>query len=161
MKIFSKFLAIALFSMGGITNVAAANAQARAITLVGDVKLVKVTTDDDGEVSTELVAPDTIVPGDKLIFTTVYSNSSDMAVENFVVTNPVPEAVRLETDADTGLTVSVDGGANWGMLAELRVEAEDGSIRKATHGDVTHIRWTLATVEPGESGRLEYPAIIR
>ena len=49
----------------------------------------------------------------------------------------------------------------WGNLAELSVEGEDGTLRSATHADVTHLRWTLASVAPGESGKLEYSAIIR
>jgi len=78
-----------------------------------------------------------------------------------VVTNPLPAAVRLAPDADADLVVSVDGGESWGMLANLSVTEDDGSIRPAQHADVTHVRWTLALVRPGESGRLEYPAIIR
>lgn len=161
MKILDKILVFALVATIGVTSVGGAYAQEQAMSLEGDVKLVKVTIDEDGEAATELVEPETIVPGDKLVFTTVFNNSSDQAVENFVVTNPVPAAVRLASDADAGLIVSVDGGANWGKLSDLSVTADDGQSRAATHADVTHIRWTLATVAPGESGRLDYPAIIR
>lgn len=161
MKLFNKILVIALAALTGAATVSAANAQGQAIALVGDVKLVKVNLDDGGETTTELVEPDTIVPGDKLIFTTAYNNTSNEPVTNFVVTNPLPEAVRLAGDADAGLTVSVDNGTNWGKIADLSVTEEDGKARAATHADVTHIRWTLATVAPGEAGQLEYPAIIR
>ena len=44
---------------------------------------------------------------------------------------------------------------------QLSVMAEDGGSRPAVQADVTHVRWTLPSVAPGESGRLEYPAIIR
>ena len=43
----------------------------------------------------------------------------------------------------------------------MSIANEDGSTRSATHADVTHVRWTLAVIAPGESGRVEYPAIIR
>lgn len=131
------------------------------VSLSGDVMAVETTVDDAGNETTQLVEPSVIVPGDRLIFGTDYANDGAEAVENFVVTNPLPSAVRLAPDADADLTVSVDGGANWGVLSALTVAAEDGSTRAAVHADVTHVRWTLASIAPGESGRLEYPAIIR
>ena len=136
-------------------------AQEQAVELSGDVALEQVVEADDGTTTTVRVAPETIVPGDRLIFTTGYVNNSAEAVDDFVVTNPLPAAVRLAPDADDSLVVSVDGGANWGTLDQLQVTGEDGSVRAASHEDVTHVRWTLAQVSAGESGTLEYPAIIR
>jgi uncharacterized repeat protein (TIGR01451 family) len=138
-----------------------AAAQQQPITLAGDVMMVKTEVSETGESTTKLVEPKIIVPGDRLIFGTDYSNSSSKAVDNFVVTNPLPAPVRLAPDADPELTVSVDGGKNWGKLANLSVKGEDGSSRTAAHADVTHVRWVLSVVEPGAKGRLEYPAIIR
>ncbi|MBX7483007.1 hypothetical protein [Qipengyuania qiaonensis] len=154
-----KMIFTPLLAMSVLT--APLSAQDQPISLSGDVKHEKTTVDAAGEAKTELVEPNTIVPGDRLIFGTDYTNSSDEQVENFVVTNPLPEAVRLAPDADAALTVSVDGGQTFGALSQLSVRAEDGSTRPAEHADVTHVRWTLASVAPGESGRLEYPAIIR
>jgi len=148
----SAFLAIAAPS---------AQAQEQPIALESDVRAIVETVDASGEARVDLVVPGTIVPGDRLVFGTNYANTGSEPVENFVVTNPLPGPVRLAPDADPDLLVSVDGGANWGRLSELSVTAEDGTIRPAAHRDVTHIRWTLAVVEPGGSGRLEYPAIIR
>lgn len=134
---------------------------AAPVVLSGDVMVVKTIVDDTGAERTELVKPDLIVPGDRLLFGTEYANNGGEAVTNFVVTNPLPAAVRLAPDSDPALVVSVDGGASWGQLSALTVKAEDGSDRSASHADVTHVRWTLALIEPGMSGRLEYPAIIR
>lgn len=131
------------------------------VTLSGDVLAVKTVTDANGDMRTEMVAPDLIVPGDRLVFGTDYANNGVEPVENFTVTNPLPAAVRLAPDAAAGLTVSVDGGQNWGTLSQLTVTDADGADRSASHGDVTHVRWTLASIAPGENGRLEYPAIIR
>ena len=131
------------------------------VTLSGDVKAVKTVTDAAGAESTELVEPTKIIPGDRLIFGTDYANNGAEAVTDFVVTNPLPSAVRLASDADPSLTVSVDGAQSWGTLAELSITDENGATRAATHADVTHVRWTLPSIAPGESGRLEYPAIIR
>jgi len=140
---------------------AAAFAQSSAIDLSGDVMVERTVTDELGSTETVLEEPGTIIPGDRLVFGTDYVNNSAEVVENFVVSNPLPSAVRLAPEADADLTVSVDGGTVWGPLSALAVTGEDGAQRAASHSDVTHIRWTLAAVQPGETGRLEYPAIIR
>lgn len=131
------------------------------MSLKGDVMLEQTVADEAGNTTVRLVEPNTIVPGDRLVFGTEYANSSAETVENFVVTNPLPAAVRLAEDAPADLIVSVDGGSEWGQLAQLSVAGEDGTSRPASHADVTHVRWTLTRVAAGESGRLEYPAIIR
>lgn len=161
MKTFGKIVA-ALLIAGTAAMPATALAQEQSpISLSGDVMAVETVVDEAGNESTQLVAPDVIVPGDRLVFGTDYANNGAEPVENFVVTNPLPSAVRLAPDADPALTVSVDGGESWGTLAQLSVTGEDGTPRSAAASDVTHIRWTLAVIAPGESGRLEYPAIIR
>lgn len=158
MKLLPTFAAFALATAG---LAGPALAQERAIALSGDVKVEKVTIAENGERTAEWVAPEITVPGDRLLFSTDYTNRSSEQVTGFVVTNPLPKAVRLAPDAAADLEVSVDGGENWGPLAAQTVAAEDGSSRAATHEDVTHVRWTLAVVEPGASGRVEYHAIIR
>lgn len=134
---------------------------ANPVTLAGDVMAVEVSQDEAGNEVVRLVEPAVIVPGDRLVFGTDFANTGAEAVENFVVTNPLPAAVRLAPDADPELVVSVDAGANWGKLEALTVTGDDGSSLTATHEDVTHVRWTLASIAPGQTGRLEYPAIIR
>jgi uncharacterized repeat protein (TIGR01451 family) len=131
------------------------------IVLSGDVKAVKITTDAEGNAKTELVEPIAIVPGDRLVFGTDFANKGNEPVTNFVVTNPLPAAVRLAPDADQALEVSVDGGKSFGTLPSLTLANPDGTSRAAAHADVTHIRWVLASIAPGASGRLTYPAIIR
>lgn len=139
----------------------AAQSASSPVALTGDVKAVKISKDADGKEHVELVEPGTIVPGDRLVFGTDYANRGTDAVSNFVVTNPLPSAVRLAPDADPALDVSVDGGKTWGVLAALTLTNPDGTSRPATHADVTHVRWVLASIAPGSSGRLTYPAIIR
>ena len=158
MRIFIIFFISLLATTAGTAPL---SAQDQAISLSGSVMHETVSLDASGKEVTELVEPNTIVPGDRLIFGTDYNNGSDEAVDNFVVTNPLPPAVRLAPDADTTLIVSVDGGKSFGTLSQLSVIAEDGGSRPAIQPDVTHVRWTLPSVAPGESGRLEYPAIIR
>lgn len=139
----------------------AAQSAPSPIALTGDVKAVKVVTEAGGKERIELVEPNMIVPGDRLVFGTDYANKGAETVTNFIVTNPLPAAVRLAPDADPALAVSVDGGKSWGPLSTLTLTGPDGAVRPAAYADVTHVRWVLASIAPGASGRLTYPAIIR
>lgn len=139
----------------------AAQDAAPAVSVDGDIKSEKTTTDADGKTRVELVDPASFLPGDRLVFGQNYKNTSADVVTNFVITNPLPAAVRLAPDADPALEVSVDGGKSWGKLAALSVSVSDGTTRSATHADVTHVRWVLATIAPGTSGRVAFPVIIR
>lgn len=159
MRKFFKILAIsALFSMPLASPVAAQDGQVK---ITNSVKIEQVSQSDSGEPQVKLVDPDVFIPGGRLIFVTDYQNDGAEPATNFVVTNPLHSAVRLADDADPDLTVSADGGTVWGKLSELTVSSEDGSTVAASHDDVTHIRWTLAEVAPGQSGRIKYPVIIR
>lgn len=162
MKTLEKLAMAALLAIGAIGAASTpALAREQTVILKGDVMHELVTTSEAGETSVELVEPSTIVPGDRLVFGTDYANEGNELVKNFVVVNPIPQAVRLAPDSDPDLEVSVDGGTTWGQLANLTVPGGDGSPRAAAHADVTHIRWTLPLVPPRHRGRLAYTAIIR
>lgn len=129
-----------------------------AVSLSGDVKVVR-SVEENGATRTVLEAPDKVIPGDRLVFSTSYHNTSANVVEDFVVTNPLPAPVALAEDGQ--FDVSVDGGKTFGSLAALSVTLEDGANRPAELTDVTHVRWTLARLEPGASGSVTYFAVIR
>lgn len=132
------------------------------VAITADVMAEKTVTGADGKTRIELVEPSTIVPGDRLVFGTDYAHRGAEPVTNFSITNPLPEAVRLAPDADPALDVSVDGGKTWGRLSALTITEADGTTtRPAAHADVTHVRWVLPAIAPGQTGRLTYPAIIR
>lgn len=137
-----------------------ASAQTAPVELVGDVKVDRVVVENGAEKHI-LTEPGVVVPGDALLFTTQYRNAGTVAIKNFVVTNPLPEAVALSAEGADKLTVSVDGGKTFGKLAALRVAGADGKARPAQAGDVTHIRWTLPVLAPGGSGSLSYHATVR
>ncbi|RED15344.1 DUF11 domain-containing protein [Parasphingopyxis lamellibrachiae] len=116
----------------------------------------------DGSVTVTLEEPTRVVPGDNLLFVLTYQNTGAEAAENFVVTNPMPEAVVFGEAIDSGAVYSVDGGTVFGPLAELRIAEESGVERPAHAADVTHIRWTLTEPIPaGESGQLKFRGIVR
>jgi uncharacterized repeat protein (TIGR01451 family) len=133
-----------------------------AVSLNSDVMVERSRTAPDGVVRVVLEQPATVVPGDTLVFVLRYENTGRQPATNFVVTNPLPEAVRFNGTADRGASVSVDAGRTWGQLSALRVREVDGSMRPARAEDVTHIRWAFAEpIAAGQSGRLMFRGIVR
>jgi hypothetical protein len=100
------------------------------------------------------------VPGDQIRFVTRYNNAGAETVSDFVIVNPVPDSIRVADESAAELEVSVDGGANWGKLASLTVAGEGEAERPAQSDDVTHIRWTIAKLEPGQAGEVGYSGIV-
>lgn len=139
---------------------AAAPTPAGPVSLSGDVKVDRIVT-ENGQTRHVLLQPDKVVPGERLVFTTSYRNSGTKPIQNFVVTNPLPPAVILAEGTDAALVVSVDGGVHWGPLARLSLSDGKGGTRPAEPADVTHLRWTIPQIAPGETGTLSYFATVR
>lgn len=139
----------------------AAARAARAVSLDNAVLVERIATDPTGKTRVTLAAPDKVVPGDNLVFVLSYRNRGAEAASAFVVTNPLPAAVRFTSVADSDAVVSVDGGRSWGALSALRVR--DGAVqRAATADDVTHVRWAFARPIPaGGSGKLMFRGVVR
>ena len=153
-----KILAVLAFTVSLSLGAAPASAQDQ-VSLAGGVKVER--TQLVGGVERQVLAdPTDVVPGDRLVFSTSYRNAGSEAVENFVVTNPLPGAVVLAQD-DPAFLVSIDGGTSFAALSGLTVAAGPSGTRAALPADVTHIRWTLARLEPGASGSLSYNAFVR
>lgn len=138
-----------------------ARATESKISLQSDVMAIITSTDDLGRVTTKLAQPKEFTPGTKLSFGMNYVNNGAQAAANVTGTSQINEAVRLAPDADRTLVVSVDGGETFGTLDTRAVATETQGTRPATHADVTHVRWTIASIAPGESGRIAFPVIIR
>lgn len=155
---FSKLIKVSVLSLLAVA-VSVPAAAKDAIALSGTVKVERTIT-ENGETRKVLVAPEGVVPGDLLLFTTSYENTGSETVENFVVTNPLPSAIRL-ANPDAAFDVSVDGGTTFGDLAVLQVNEPEGEPRAAEAQDVTHIRWTLESLEAGVKGQLNYYGIVR
>jgi len=131
-----------------------------AVALDSSIKLDKITT-VNGQTTHEFVAPQKVVPGNHLLFVTQYRNTSDKPVDHFVVTNPVPSPVALESVGADNFEVSVDGGKSWGKLAQLTVTKPGAAMRAAQDADVTTVRWVIPVIAPGASGTLQYHAVVR
>lgn len=138
----------------------AATAAPQAVQLSSTVMVEKTVT-VDGKDQTQLQAPTKVLPGDKLIFQTNYKNGGNQPATQFVVTNPVPAAVSWTGEASPGAVESVDGGKSYAPFNQLKVKGADGALRPAQPADVTHIRWTLASIAPGASGLVKYRGMVR
>lgn len=153
MKYFIAFLALLAPASAVLGN---------QVALDSEVFVERSVEQDDGAVTVTLEEPTRVVPGDNLTFVLTYENTGAEAADNFVVTNPMPEAVLFVEAVDGGAVYSVDGGTVFGALNDLRVAGEDGAERPAQAVDVTHIRWTLTEPIPaGASGQLKFRGVVR
>lgn len=160
MRTFTKTLC-AIAAMGAVSGAAFAQNDAPQngqIELTGAV-MVERTQTVDGTERTILQEPTEVVPGDRLVFTTSYRNNTGETVENFVISNPLPTAVRLAQTGD--FDVSVDGGKTFGDLASLQVQSADGASRTAQLADVTNLRWVVPQLSANASGTVRYHGIVR
>ena len=130
------------------------------VELQGDVKVEK-TVVENGKTVIKLVEPKVVVPSDRLVFSTRYTNSGASRVDDAVITNPVPAAVVITQESAAALTVSVDHGKSWGPLSQFTVLDAEGKRRAAQASDITHVRWILPALQAGATGTVTYHAIVR
>jgi len=135
---------------------------ANQVALDNSVFVERVMTDAAGKQRVLLEEPKVVVPGDKLVFVLNYRNAGAQAADKFVITNPLPAAVRFADAGDTHPLVSIDGGRAWGQLGDLTIQQADGTRRAAQPADVTHIRWAFQKPIPaGASGKLMFRGIVK
>ena len=135
---------------------------ANQVALDNSVFVERVTTDASGKQRVLLEEPKIVVPGDRLVFVLNYRNASAQAADRFVVTNPMPSAVRFADTGDAQSIVSVDGGRTWGTIGTLTVPLADGTRRPAQPADVTHIRWAFQKPIPaGATGKLMFRGVVK
>jgi uncharacterized repeat protein (TIGR01451 family) len=147
------FLALAL---GGTA------AWAENVQLTSKVLVERVVKDDKGEDKLVLEEPKVVTPGEKLVFALNYKNVGTEPAQDFVITNPIPNAVSYSGGEADGSVVSVDGGTTWGALASLTVAGTDGQRRAAQPSDVTHVRWAFPQPIPvGAEGKLTFRGTVK
>jgi len=106
------------------------------------------------------------VPGDEIIYTTIFKNLAGKPVGDIVITNPVPNDSLYKADsasgANTVITFSADGGKQYAAPGQLTVKTKDGKTRPALPADYTHIRWTYkGELGAGKSGEVSFRAFIK
>lgn len=140
-----------------------APAAAAPVELVSNIFVEKRGVDATGKETVSLLPAERVVPGDRLLFVIHYKNAGAEAAGNFVITNPVPQAVAyVGTEGVPPALVSVDGGTTYGELATLRIKDAFGNERAATPADVTHVQWKFAEALPGgKTGQVAFRAQLR
>jgi len=135
---------------------------ANQVALDNNVFVERVSIDASGKQRVLLEEPKVVVPGDRLVFVLNYRNAGGEPADKFVITNPMPSAVRFAGAADASPIVSVDGGKAWGALDTLSVIQPDGTRRPAQPADVTHIRWAFQKPIPaGGTGKLMFRGVVK
>lgn len=128
------------------------------VTLSSEVHVVRL-IEKDGIKVQSFEPASKVVPGDQLVFTTVFHNKTDQVVENCVLLNAIPKGIAIT--ADGKFESSVDGGKTFAALGQLTVTNDDGSSRAANFADVSNLRWTIPSIAPGEKGEVKYFAIVK
>jgi uncharacterized repeat protein (TIGR01451 family) len=140
----------------------AAAQAANSVSLASTVFVEKTIADANGRNRVILEEPKVVTPGDRLVFILAYRNIGGVPASDFVITNPLPQAVSYQGTSDGSAQVSVDGGRSWGSLAALKVQEVDGRWRSAQADDVTHVRWAMKRAIPaGAQGKFSFRGIVR
>lgn len=132
---------------------------ADGVKLTSSVREEIVTVDAKGERKVTLAEPTAVAPGDVVVISIAYANTGAEPVADIVISNPVPEHLRFIGVREGMGMVSVDGGATFGALVDLKIREADQIFRPATTADVTHVRWRFdQPLPPGASGAVAFAA---
>lgn len=124
-----------------------------------------VETSESGETTTRLVDAETVIPGERVIYTTTFRNVGSDPAANVVITNPISENLEYVDGSAFGpgmrLEFSVDGGSTFADADSLTV-VNGEETRQARGSDYTHIRWTLTgELAPGAQGVVRFTAVLK
>ena len=101
-----------LFALA-LTVPGAALAQ-EVVALKSTVYVARAVTDAQGNKKNQLFAPDRVLPGEALVMMLEYKNNGAKPAANFVINNPIPNAVAFTGVEQPWAVVSVDGGKTFG-----------------------------------------------
>ena len=157
-----KYLRLAAICLG----LAIPHMGVQAMTASQTVQVERIVKLADGTVQVKYEKPDTVVPGDRLVYTVNYLNDKNETSESLRLDMPVPEQLTyIDGSADiegADVVYSIDGGQNYALRPDLIVSDAQGNRRAAKAEDITHIRWTLINdVLPGESGAVKFRARLK
>ncbi len=154
-------LAIALFVLMLPAIVTAVEAPSPvALNSVAEVEIL--VSDADGVEHSKRVPAERVVPGDTVIYSTVFSNNGEDSAEGLVINNPIPEHMSFLAGSAFGpaeIVFSIDGGDRFDRPEGLWLADTSGAKRQARPDEYTHIRWTLNDpLAPGQSGQVGFSA---
>jgi len=129
-------------------------------------KIVAGAGGDKADARPRLVPADDLTPGDELVVTVTFLNTTQHALDGLRITQPIPPSMRYVEGSGVGpgslVLYSVDGGATFGQPNELALVPADGARRAATAADYTHVRWLIkAPLAPGARAFVRFRATVR
>lgn len=106
------------------------------------------------------------LPGDVLRYAMVFTNTTDGAIRNVKLDNPVPAGLQYvggsarASRTDAGADFSADGGRTYSAQPMETVVIEGRSVTRPIPAErYTHVRWVIGgTVVPGATVTAEYTA---
>lgn len=132
--------------------------------LTSKIELEKLVPTSEGQPPKKTyVAPDVVVPGDRVRVTLTFMNKGAAPVAGVNLVNPIPEGLAFDETADPAdFAVSTDGGKTFGALTALTVPVEGATARPAAAADVTHVRWLWPdAIAPGQSRAVAFFGRVR
>ena len=127
------------------------------------VQKEEVSVNAAGERETRLVPAQTVIPGERVVYTITFRNVGAEPAE-VVITNPIDESLTYVEGSAFGpgavVEFSVDGG-NTFAAADGLVVVEEGAERPATPRDYTHVRWVMQNdLAAGAQGMARFMAVL-
>ena len=118
---------------------------------------------DGGPAKKTYVAPDVVVPGDRIRVALTFTNNGAAPAAGVKLVNPIPEGLIFDDTADAAnFSVSIDGGKTFGSLASLSLPVKGAVARAVTAADVTHVRWLWPdAIAPGQSRSVAFFGRVR
>ena len=123
---------------------------------------------ENGKKVVKAVPAKQFAPGDTIIYTVNYTNTGNETATKAVIDDPVPQGTAYMTNSATGegadITFSIDKGKTYKKPTLLIYEVTvDGKKEKKTASPdlYTNIRWTVATVPAGASGKVGFKVRVK
>jgi uncharacterized repeat protein (TIGR01451 family) len=116
------------------------------------------------------VSADQLSIGDEIFYTLRVRNTTDAALEDVIVTKPIPRNTRYVPESAVGpgavVSVSIDGGATFADPDDVGADESPIASNATTHGissdSYTHIRWKLRhPLAPGAIALLRFRGVFK
>lgn len=152
----------------GLLTIAVTPAMAQndvQFTIVAEQEVVEI--DSNGKKRIRTIPAETVVPGEEVIYTIFFKNTSNKTLGNIAVTDPIPSDMRYIAGSAFGsgteISYSIDGGTRYGQPTELQVrEVDTGRVRMARPDDYTHIKWLYQNnLKPSDKAFVSFKAVLK
>jgi uncharacterized repeat protein (TIGR01451 family) len=129
----------------------------------------EVVVEENGQVVTNWIEAEDVLPGEKLRYTVNYINIGDEAATDVRIENPIPELSVYVLDSAIGegtqIVYSADGGESYDPAGEVTFEVNvfgGGTDRRdADEDQYTNIRWLVEQIDPGSSGIVSFQVLVQ